>query len=649
MSAVVSSAQPLKLYRYSDVTTGLDRDLMSEANRLGDLLRYFESRCTEYPVRVSYLADHLRSYARTAEGVDLWVRAVGQGFEQADRGRAVAWGLRGQSVFSAQATAIIERLNPLKAFTQHWTLWLQFQKTDLALNIALWRIRYLIFRLQFAPWLDLVRLPWDLYERYQPLFAGALIASSIRFGHAYPGQIIINLPDFLRNFGFSLREIRTWAGLSGHLTHIKYTNLPSHMFWASLVLSIPSLVSRWSSDIIDYGSGEYTGTELASALTVDTALTLAPVATTYVGAKVGMIIGAAIGTMIAPGIGTAVGGAVGAIAGGVVAGWATKEVIERTDIREKAIPWLDEHVFGPPAHAIASGIGTVSGWVDEAARRLRQKLKDTVDAAGRVLRDEAIKPTSGKALELRQSLHNAMDGWGTDKDVIFSLLANASDADKQAVLNDKFLMDRLRSELSEKDMSELAKMLFIFPKVMTPESVAAKFEDFKRERPPRSDTVLWPTSGWQGPLASLMSYEPWSITENEKSLLEKLDPVNLAAFKSIYDRAMNMGDRDHNGVGDALRHAVWAALLTRKFGQDWARDYTNAHEQKPENPTAEEFMDRHNNALGIWIASQYPDLSEDELIKRIEETIRNGAGVYIPGPYNPSTAENGPVVPTSSQ
>ncbi len=379
MSTAISSAQPFKLFRYSDVTTRIDQDLVAEANWLGDLLRNFEARCTEYPVRVSYLADSLRDHSRMAEGIDRWVYSVGQGFERADRGYSASWRLRGQGIFSAQAAAFIDRLAIPGAFWQQWSLALQIFKTKWALNEVILRLRYQVFMLRYAPWFDLARLPWELFKKYQPFLAGALIASSIRLGYAYPGQIIIDLPDFLRIFGFSLREIRTWAGLSGHLTHIKYTNLPSHIFWASLALSIPSLIDVWSSDIVAYGDDKYTGTELASALTVDTVLTLAPVAASYVGAKVGLAVGAKagalIGTMIAPGAGTVIGGAAGAIIGGVIASWTTKEVVEKTDVRERAIPWLDEHVFGPLANTIASGVGAVSGWIDDSAVQLRKQFE----------------------------------------------------------------------------------------------------------------------------------------------------------------------------------------------------------------------------------------------------------------------------------
>jgi hypothetical protein len=90
MTPHISSAQPFKLFHYSDAALRLDHELVSESGQLGYILRNFEARCTEYPVHVSYLADQMRDHARRAEGVDQWVRTVGRGFEAADRGGLLA-------------------------------------------------------------------------------------------------------------------------------------------------------------------------------------------------------------------------------------------------------------------------------------------------------------------------------------------------------------------------------------------------------------------------------------------------------------------------------------------------------------------------------------------------------------------------------
>ena len=86
MSQSVSSAEPEKLFRYSDVATGIDHALVSESHRLAGRLGHFETRCTEpgYKVSVSHLADALRSHGSQSEYTDGWVRDVGKAFQLAD-------------------------------------------------------------------------------------------------------------------------------------------------------------------------------------------------------------------------------------------------------------------------------------------------------------------------------------------------------------------------------------------------------------------------------------------------------------------------------------------------------------------------------------------------------------------------------------
>ena len=88
MGQPISSAEPEKLFRYSDFGVQLDHDLTVEAARLAATLQHFEATCTEpgFQVGVGHLGDGLRGYAGQSESVDSWVRQVGQGFQMADRG-----------------------------------------------------------------------------------------------------------------------------------------------------------------------------------------------------------------------------------------------------------------------------------------------------------------------------------------------------------------------------------------------------------------------------------------------------------------------------------------------------------------------------------------------------------------------------------
>ena len=87
MGQPISSAEPERLFRYSDFGVQLDHDLTVEAARLAATLQHFEATCTEpgFQVGVGHLAGNLRGYAGQNESVDSWVRQVGQGFQMADQ------------------------------------------------------------------------------------------------------------------------------------------------------------------------------------------------------------------------------------------------------------------------------------------------------------------------------------------------------------------------------------------------------------------------------------------------------------------------------------------------------------------------------------------------------------------------------------
>jgi len=86
MTQSTSSAEPEKLFRYSDFGLQLDHELISEAGRLSSSLRHFEHTCTEPGFRMSVAqhADSLGSHGTQCESLDSWVGTVGRGFQAAD-------------------------------------------------------------------------------------------------------------------------------------------------------------------------------------------------------------------------------------------------------------------------------------------------------------------------------------------------------------------------------------------------------------------------------------------------------------------------------------------------------------------------------------------------------------------------------------
>lgn len=82
----------------------------------------------------------------------------------------------------------------------------------------------------------------------------------------------------------------------------------------------------------------------------------------------------------------------------------------------------------------------------------------------------------------------------------------------------------------------------------------------------------------------------------------------------IVARALFSAESCHNGPGDAFRHAFWAAMVARSYGESLALQYTSAHENYEGNPPDERAMDLHNNAVGAAIGSRLPSVSIDPVL-----------------------------------
>jgi hypothetical protein len=61
---------------------------------------------------------------------------------------------------------------------------------------------------------------------------------------------------------------------------------------------------------------------------------------------------------------------------------------------------------------------------------------------------------------------------------------------------------------------------------------------------------------------------------------------------------------------DAYKHILWSYELTRIFGPAFAETFTDTHETKPGNTTAERRMDFHNNAVGRQYAVEGVEASQ---------------------------------------
>lgn len=138
--------------------------------------------------------------------------------------------------------------------------------------------------------------------------------------------------------------------------------------------------------------------------------------------------------------------------------------------------------------------------------------------------------------------------------------------------------------------------------------------------------------GW---ILEQAGHSPQRMTKGEADLL---DDIGLAGLKDAYDvyrTAIHDSENIYGGQGltdghsDAFRHAYWNAMLANRFGQDWAEQYTTAHERVDTNAATAEAMDLHNNEVGRRIAAAHPGAGPEELSRLVDEAVRRGDMVVV--------------------
>jgi hypothetical protein len=148
----------------------------------------------------------------------------------------------------------------------------------------------------------------------------------------------------------------------------------------------------------------------------------------------------------------------------------------------------------------------------------------------------------------------------------------------------------------------------------------------------------------------------YKVTATEGDLLDNLSRdrglVGMSKFEDIKDQAFDVSadrypkpatfpsqagstDRErvrwtqNDGHRDAFRHAYWNALLTKNFGEEWTRQFANAHEGVPGNQADREAMDLYNNEVGRKIALDNPGASDAELADLVQKAVSDGKMVVI--------------------
>ena len=126
-------------------------------------------------------------------------------------------------------------------------------------------------------------------------------------------------------------------------------------------------------------------------------------------------------------------------------------------------------------------------------------------------------------------------------------------------------------------------------------------------------------------------YETYQdLSEDEKSFVIKR-PLIADMFNANSEKAKRIGRElggTKNGYGDAVRHCYWCALnqVSAGYNSPLAKEFGDAHENKPKNDISEKNMDLHNNSVGYHLGNQaiINGWSEEELLNQVIDAANNG-------------------------
>lgn len=139
--------------------------------------------------------------------------------------------------------------------------------------------------------------------------------------------------------------------------------------------------------------------------------------------------------------------------------------------------------------------------------------------------------------------------------------------------------------------------------------------------------------------SSYVEYSLGKLGANAKEInLFAKHPHNAAKTKNIADVASREAAKRYSkytlwqGNGDAYRHALWNAIMTKNISRDWAYQVGYAHENlKPgeKAPDLDTKMDITNNYRGRLDGTTYKDYNDVQLTQIVADTVSKGKKVRI--------------------
>ncbi len=116
-------------------------------------------------------------------------------------------------------------------------------------------------------------------------------------------------------------------------------------------------------------------------------------------------------------------------------------------------------------------------------------------------------------------------------------------------------------------------------------------------------------------LDSRLTLEEWKVVIRSPLNSARAAGTIESSAQAALDRMPCDADVDFlDGKADALRHAYWNALMTRRTTAAFAEQFATAHEIGSTNSAVASAMDLHNNAFGRALALAFPAANDEQLL-----------------------------------
>ena len=144
-------------------------------------------------------------------------------------------------------------------------------------------------------------------------------------------------------------------------------------------------------------------------------------------------------------------------------------------------------------------------------------------------------------------------------------------------------------------------------------TLADKLRELKRNGATDEELNAYTEAVFSKSRYDLTDYVSGLLNSQEKALFNSnkaKGTLCIANGKFAVDYAQKnyISSELHNGNGDAFRHTLWCYGMVVDVGYDFAKKWSDAHENGAVGqPSIEKQMDLHNNAVGLNLGKTYPN------------------------------------------